>query len=192
MEAGVNKQLSHMITVGLFIIFTIASLGTSAQAAELCGLWSESDKNGKELARFRMLKEFSGKAFIDMESCLVWQLDVVTEPETLDYARERCDSYGQGGPHGHMGWRLPTAAELTSLDITEEAYRSLREADSFKKLPPFVRIETPMWTSTPWRSEPDTLTAVTFSARTTIVHPIKQDQRAGVWCVRCCAAAGLQ
>ena len=69
-----------------------------ARTAELCGLWSEVGRTRSDLPRFRILNEFDSKAFLDMETCLIWQLDAATGPETLEAAVERCTLYGQGGP----------------------------------------------------------------------------------------------
>ena len=111
-----KKLLSKVSVVSFIVVFINTFFSVSAQAEELCGMWSESTKEGKESPRFRVLKEFDGKAFLDMQTCLIWSLQVDTEPQALFEAVYRCAVEGQGGPRGSMGWRLPTMAELTSLD----------------------------------------------------------------------------
>src|SRR4029434_5952121 len=108
---------------------------------------------------------------------LVWRLDVDAQPLTLHEAIYSCAHKGQGGPTGAMGWRLPTAAELTSLD--GEQWRTQRDAFEKYQLPPMVRTETSFWTTTPWPPEPDAWAVVMFSARTTISAPSKKDTKAG-------------
>jgi len=185
------NRLSGTTLVVVIAICTILSLGRSVHAVELCGLWSDASSQGSDAPRFRILKEFSGKAFLDMETCLVWEMDVLKEPMTLGDAAYHCANEGQGGPQGkHRGWRVPTLAELLSLDT--EQWLAQRDTFAPYKLPPIERTEDPLWTDTPWPSEPGSWGGVTFSARTTIAHPIKQSEKAGVWCVRASRATGLR
>ena len=89
-----------------------------------------------------------------------------------------------------MGWQLPTQAQLTSLDT--EQWDKQRGTFEKYKLPPVVRTEKDLWSITPWPSDSESWAAVQFSARTTIVYPIKQDMKAGAWCVRGFPANGLR
>jgi hypothetical protein len=85
-------------------------------ADERCGLVT---KKGGELAsrRFEILAEHNGRAFVDLRTCLVWDLSPWQKAElSLDRAMEVCSALGQGGYYGDMGWQIPTMAELTSLD----------------------------------------------------------------------------
>jgi hypothetical protein len=186
--------MKHFLTrAGTALIVAMAAAGAlspAAQGIEPCGLWSEEKRQGPESPRFRILTAFDSRTFLDMETCLVWRLDVDTQPLTLHEAIHSCAHKGQGGPTGAMGWRLPTAAELTSLD--GEQWRTQRGAFEKYQLPPMVRTETFFWTTTPWPPEPDAWAVVMFSARTTISAPSKKDTKAGAWCVRCCPAAGLR
>ena len=155
-----------------------------ASAAEPCGLWSEKGRQGAEPPRFRILKE--DKAILDMKTCLVWSLNVHKEPLKLSDAFGYCTRRGSrlAGGSGRLGWRLPSVAELTSLDVfSEEFDLTIREIFS----------ETPLWTSTPWPPGTQNWTVVTFSQRgTTIVHELGPEEKAGAWCVYCCQAAGLR
>jgi hypothetical protein len=190
MEVAMKKFLPHLGTAVILATFVAVPLSLSAQAAEPCGLWREEKREGVESPRFRVLTAFGGRAFLDMETCLVWSLDVAEQPLALTDAVYYCTNKGQGGPAGAMGWRLPSVAELTSLD--GEQWRTQRETFEQYKLPPMVRTETFFWTTTPWPPEPDTWAVVMFSARTTISAPSRKDTKAGAWCVRCCPATGLR
>ncbi len=189
-----TQMLARLLkqTVASFIVLcTIAPVGFSAHAVELCGLLSEiTEEEANDSPQFRILREFDGRAFLDMETCLVWRLDPVSEPLTLSDATLHCAIEGQGGPYGRMGWQLPTQAQLTSLDT--EQWEKQRDTFEKYKLPAAVRTEIDLWSITPWPSEPDSWAVVQFSARTTVVHPIKQDMKAGAWCVRGSPAHGLR
>jgi len=188
-EHAMKNQLTLGMVAGFLWIW--ASVSAPTFAAEPCGLWSEVPREGSDLIRFRKLKEFDGHAFLDMETCLIWQLDLLIDVQTLDSAAQFCAVKGQGGPNGrHMGWRLPTQAELTSLD--SEEWLKQRDAFETDKLPPIVRSEVFFWTLTPWPSEPDSLAGVMFSALTTVVAPIKRDVKARAWCTRGSPATGLR
>jgi hypothetical protein len=174
--------------------FLTLSIGFPVHAAEFCGLLQVQGQASDAVPRFRMLTGFeaSGGAFIDMETCLVWSLRpfVTRGGVGLNDALSRCADLGRGGSRGHMGWRLPTVDELTSLD-TEQWLKQETVFDEYK-LPPRYRSEDTFWTSTSWLSEPDSLATVQFSGRTTVVNPIKKSAQADVWCVRCCQATGVQ
>src|SRR5262249_13503355 len=120
LSSDMEVAMKHFLTrAGTALIVAMAAAGAlspAAQAIEPCGLWSEEKRQGPESPRFRILTAFDSRAFLDMETCLVWRLDVDAQPLTLHEAIHSCAHKGQGGPTGAMGWRLPTAAELTSLD----------------------------------------------------------------------------
>jgi Protein of unknown function (DUF1566) len=163
----------------LYSIFICTIVPNLAYADERCGL---ATKKGEEpiSRRFEILAEHNGRAFIDMRTCLVWDLYPWKKAElSLDRAMEICSALGQGGD---MGWQIPTTAELTSLN-SENWSKQDQEFVEFK-LPPNERSETPFWTVTPWLGKPSTQAGVIFSARTTLVVPLKQDGEAAVWCVR--------
>jgi hypothetical protein len=125
-----------------------------------------------------------------MRTCLVWQLDVHDAPKSLDDAMIECASFSQGGPHGEMGWRLPSLSELTSVD-SEDWTKQGSEFDQFN-IPALKRKENDFWTSTPWLGRADSWAVVQFSALTTIAHPVALDSKAAVWCVRGYPARGLR
>ena len=182
--------LSRGTLVGLVGAFAVVTCSLSARAVEFCGLLTDAASEERVLDRFHILKEFDGRAFMDMETCLVWDLQVVTEPQTLNDAMAHCATLGQGGPYGRMGWELPTMAELTSVD--GEQWEKQRVTFEEYKLPPAVRMEKDFWTTTPWPTDQNAWAVVQFSARTTIVYPLDQSMKAGVWCVRGAAAKGLR
>jgi hypothetical protein len=185
-----QKFLMPIGIVVCLVIFTTAPLSHSVQAAEPCGLWSEGKRQDPESPRFRILTGFDGRAFLDMETCLIWRLDVHAQPLTLKDAIYHCTNKGQGGPTGAMGWRLPSVAELTSVD--GDQWATQRDTFAPYQLPPMVRTEQALWTTTPWPPDPDAWAVVMFSARTTISAPSDKETKAGAWCVRCCPAAGLR
>jgi hypothetical protein len=190
MEVAMKHFLTHIGTAMILATFAAGPLSLSAQAVEPCGLWSEEKRQGPESPRFRILTAFDGQAFLDMETCLVWRLDVDAQLLTLHDAINSCAHKGQGGPTGAMGWRLPSAAELTSLEGAQ--WRTQRDTFEQYQLPPMVRTETFFWTTTPWPPEPEAWAVVMFSGRTTISVPSRKDTKAGAWCVRCCPAVGLR
>ena len=182
-----QTYIKFVLAVGLLV----AAFNPS-RAEEVCGRVNERKLHIDESARFRLLGEYGGKAFIDMRTCLVWRLDVSNDPVvSLNDAVMACAEKGQGGPNGEMGWQLPTVAELTSLDSDQWS----KQKDNFGdyKLPPAVRTEGPFWTITAWPGRAGSWAVVHFSAPTTFVRPAEQDtKKAGVWCVRGFAATGIQ
>src|SRR5215212_3182 len=154
---------------------------------EACGIVHKQRREPLDQTRFWPLAEHRGEAFIDARTCLVARLEVFDEPVTLSDAMYRCATLGQGGPYGDMGWQLPTMAELTSLDGEEWRTQLVQY-----KLPPLTRSEKPFWTITKWLGAPDSLAAVEFSARTTVVRPMAETMKAGVWCVQGMRATGLK
>ena len=164
---------------------------SSAHAAEkACGILQGQAREIDESPRFQLLS--TGDAFIDLRTCLVWSLRPSADRKPLNEAMQDCASLGyERGESGVMGWQLPTAAELTSLN-GEEWDRQRQELQQYH-LPPLDRSETPFWTSSPWLGRPDSWAVVTFDVRTVmLVRPVEPDQKAGVWCVRGVPARGLR
>jgi hypothetical protein len=171
----------------VYVIAAVAMDQSFVYADERCGLVT---KKGEEpvARRFEILAEHKGRAFVDMRTCLVWDLYPWRKAElTLDGAMEVCSALGQGGD---MGWQIPTTAELTSLD--SESWNKQKQEFAEFKLPVVERNESPFWTVTPWLGKPNSQAAVMFSARATLVMPLEQDGRAAVWCVRGYPATGLR
>ncbi|SRR6266498_734465 len=104
-----------------YALFAVLVLLTTlpAWAVEVCGLWTDKGSEGSNPPRFRLLKE--DEAFLDMKTCLVWTLNVHRGPLKLSDAFGHCARPRRGsrleGGVDHMGWRLPSMAELTSLDM---------------------------------------------------------------------------
>jgi hypothetical protein len=166
------------------LLAALMLLTTPAWAVEVCGLWSEKGSEGSNPPRFRLLK--GDQAFLDMKTCLVWSLNVHRGPLKLSDAFGHCARSGSRleGGGDHMGWRLPSVAELTSLDMFSGEF-ALRISG--------IPSETPLWTATAWPPGMKDWTVVIFSQRgTTIVHHSDPEQEGGAWCVRCCPGAGLR
>jgi hypothetical protein len=184
--------MNHSLVPFGVLLWAAAILSASPGfAAEDCGLVSRQNREPAEERRYELIAEHAGKAFIDMRTCLVWQLDIDDSPtRTLDDAMHECASLGQGGPHGEMGWQLPSLAELTSLD-SEDWAKQRAEFDQHR-IPALTRSEIDFWTRTQWLGRPESWSAVQFSARTTIARPLTPDSKAAVWCVRGYPATGLR
>src|SRR5687768_11443159 len=123
-------------------VFLTLSIGFPVHAAEFCGLLQVQGQASEAASRFRILTGFEAShgAFLDMETCLVWSLRPFAHRVGLLDALLQCTNLGQGGPGGgHMGWRLPTVDELTSLD-TEQWHKQETEFAEHK-LPPLSRSE---------------------------------------------------
>jgi hypothetical protein len=175
----------------LALVIATPMLPIQSHAADDCGWVSRHNSDPLELPRFARLADNGGRAFIDMRTCLVWQLDVIdSAPKSLDEAMRECASFGQGTPHGDMGWRLPTLSELTSVDSDEWA-KQTSEFDQFN-IPALKRKEIDFWTSSPWLGRREEWSVVQFSALTTIAHSTTLDSKSAVWCVRGYLARGLR
>jgi hypothetical protein len=184
----IMRTKSSLLRISLIVVSLLP--GNPAHATDECGLVSRQGGEPTQQRRFELLAEYSGRAFIDTRTCLVWRLDFADTPtRTLDDAMGECASLGQGGPNSEMGWQLPTLAELTSVD--SEDWNQHSEFGQFH-IPPMKRSEIDFWTSTPWLGRQESWSVVQFSARTTIAHPIDLGSKAAVWCVRGFPAKGLR
>lgn len=179
------------ILMFVFLLFTQISASYSSDVCGLATRKSQAPEYGNELHRFEILAEHGGRAFIDMRTCLVWDLYMWKKPSlTIDKAMEICATNGQGGPYGEMGWQIPTMAELTSLD---SMFWGTHPSDYTKyDMPPVTRDDTVFWTSTPWLGATGANALVMFDVRTTLVLPSNPDTKAGVWCVQGYRANGLR
>jgi hypothetical protein len=180
---------STLTSLAFVFVMSASSFAAPAQAQqESCGIVHKqgSEKRGSEPTdsqRFWLLAE---SGFIDMDTCLVWSIDVHNEPVTLSEAMGLCAELGKSGPYGaDMGWQLPTVAELTSLDGKEWEEQG-------GETPPITRSDTRYWTNTPWLGIPGSWAVVQFSGRTTVVNPLEPGIGAGVWCVSGFPAKGLR
>ena len=164
-----------MTVAGLLLPLAAAAQGMP------CGLAIKQGSAPDPGPRFQGLANYDGRAFIDMHTCLVWRLDVFNEGLPLDEAMQICATTGQGGPYGAMGWRLPTLAELTSVD--GEEWNKQREEFERYKIPAMTRSEAYYWTDA-LAGLADKWAVVEFSGRTTVVNPVDLTTKAYVWCVR--------
>lgn len=87
-----------------------------------------------------------------------------------------------------MGRQLPSMAELTSLDSDLWANGGFEQY----RIPPLSRTETAFWTNTKWLGAENSWATVTFSAPTTLVRPLAETDKAGVWRVQEVHATGLK
>ena len=184
---------------GVFAILALCSsipagllnLISFAQAQEApCGIVHQRTRDPLDGQRFWLLAEYDGRAFLDQRTCLVVSTEVFEQQVTLSEAMEHCSMLGQGGPHGDMGWQLPTVAELTSLDSDRWSQQAGEFGDY--KIPPMTRSETAFWTRTEWPSKENSYGIVIFSAPTTLVRSHDETEKAGVWCVQGFRATGLK
>lgn len=186
--------MARIATVLGLNVCVVAGLGVTASPVvaqeEPCGVVHKQTRDPLDGERFWPLAEHGGRAFIDLRTCLVVSLEVFEDPVTLSDAMQHCATLGQGGPHGEMGWQLPSMSELTSLD-TELWTNQSEEFEQFK-IPPLIRTEAAFWTSTQWPGAVGSWATVIFSARTTIVAPLAENMKAGVWCVQGVRATGLK
>lgn len=114
--------------------------------AEATDTWS---KKIDKPARFVILKEFNEEAVLDRETQLVWQREPKDQPDVSFYrtdffgAVRHCYSVTTGD---RMGWRLPTAEELTSLLVETPTQSSVQRA-ALPHRHPFIGIApTRVWT----------------------------------------------
>jgi hypothetical protein len=142
--------------------------------------------------RFVVLAEFRNEAVLDRETQLVWQREPRDQPNTSFFqtsffgAVRHCYSVTSGG---RMGWRLPTAEELTSLLLTETP--TSNPAVLRAVLPPgnpFINILPVRYWSiseTSYQSTPDGFTVAPNEVEiSTVGLETNLDSVHPTWCVR--------
>lgn len=137
--------------------------------------------------RFIVLSNMNSRAVLDRETGLVWARDAIDVGGDLSgswsQAVQNCD-------HAHLatgrrGWRLPTAAELTSLLVVSPAPALLVGLPAGH---PFV-VPATLQQSSYWTASEDTLTANPDRAKFVNivsggVGVASKDSALQVWCVR--------
>jgi hypothetical protein len=111
-------RLSRAGLLGLVVVSTL-SLGGQAQTPQApvvaTGFYYPTASwmlTVPGASRFIVLSNLASAAVLDIETGLVWEKSPSTASQTLSQANFHCLGLGVGG---RMGWRLPTAHELTSL-----------------------------------------------------------------------------
>lgn len=133
--------------------------------------------------RFVVLSNMNSKAVLDRETGLVWlreTFDVGGGAGTnFDQAQRNC--FGAHWGTGRMGWRLPTAAELTSLLATVGTNTSLPAGHPF--VLPAAQSQA-YWSTTDDLLQPGSgrMTVVFMPLGT--LFPANKAEVHGVWCVR--------
>jgi hypothetical protein len=183
-------RIARLVLLTLILPVFSMAVAWPVSAQERCGVVHTQRREPLDSKRFWPLAEYGGKAFLDQQTCLIARLEVFDEPVTLGDAMQHCATLGQGGPVGEMGWQLPSMAELTSLD--SHSWESQRGEFEQYKIPPLIRSERQFWTTTKWPGKEGSWAAAIFSARTTIVFPLAETEKAGVWCVQGYRATGLE
>ena len=154
-----------------------------AWTEERCGMWSERGDQLDQPPRFRLLQNFPG--FLDMQTCLVWSLDIDREKRSFDDAKGICGNAKGIFPRHPGGWQLPSAAELTSFHSGSNFRTELNEIVNGLKE---VKAGEHIWTREPGIT-------VYFDHRTNM--PVLADIKLGedkalAWCVYCCPANGIR
>lgn len=125
-------------TLAIVVLAAASLLGASA-APVLAGgppNWAKTKDGAK---RWKILKNFNNEAALDGETGLIWEVTPLASNVTFRQASYICLNRVVGGRHG---FRLPTAAEFSSIVDTTQA--NLTVAGT-----PFVlACETAYWTST--------------------------------------------
>jgi hypothetical protein len=166
------------IYLGVATISLVAASPLWAQE-DRCGTVHKLRRQPLDEQRFRPIVEYGGKAFLDLRTCLIGRLEFLDTPVTLSDAMLYCARLGsERGPHGEMGWQLPTMAQLTSLDGKE--WQTRRGEFEQSKIPPLNRNEQRFWTSTKWPGTPNSWAVVEYSVRTTLVTPLAETEKARV------------
>ncbi len=143
--------------------------------------------------RFVVLEKFNGEAILDKETQLVWQREPKDQPNSSFFqvnffgAVSHCYTVTTGN---RMGWRLPTAEELTSLLVETPTQSGVLRA-ALPSEHPFIGITSDRYWSitsgslnatppTPGRyvvamNEPE-ISTVALETNLQVSHP--------TWCVR--------
>ena len=163
---------------------SVGPMGPQGDPGPPGGTWSELIDDP---SRFVVLEQFNGEAVLDRETQLVWQREPKDQPgssffrTTFFSAIRHCYRVTTGG---RMGWRVPTAEQLTSLlvvtptqtraalppenpfiNITSERYWSISEG-SFSSVSGRYVVAP---------NEPG-ITTVAIETGLSTIHP--------TWCVR--------
>jgi hypothetical protein len=125
-------------TLAIVVLAAASLLGASATPVLAGGPpnWARTKDGAK---RWKLLKNFNNEAALDGETGLIWEVSPSTSNFTFREATTICLTRVVGG---RQGFRLPTAAEFSSIvDTTQD---NLTVAGT-----PFVlACETAYWTST--------------------------------------------
>jgi hypothetical protein len=131
--------------------------------------------------RFIVLSNWNGEAVLDRETGLVWERYVGENLLPFAEAEAACNNRVVGN---RQGWRLPTHPELRTL-IDPAAVPPIPPGHPFVNVhteffPPFVPT---YWTTTPSKTLPPFLQAVTFAVvgASNLVNPTGTTR---LWCVR--------
>jgi hypothetical protein len=133
--------------------------------------------------RFVVLSNFASAAVLDRETGLVWERSPSngTTANTFAQAQDYCARLGSFGSLGRMGWRLPTAAELSSLTDPSQNNPALPSGHPFQNIQ--ITIGSSFyWTVTTDARFPGNAYEVDFR----FAEVVSDFQTAGalVWCVR--------
>jgi hypothetical protein len=167
-------QKSHTTRFRIAAALAAACVGLAvASTASAVDLRSWDMKINDATKRFIVLPAFSNQAVLDKETQLVWERTPNNAYTHFDGALVVCLSNARGG---RKGWRLPTAAELLSLQGV--GAQTLPDGHPFQYL-----SSGNYWTAT---SQPinDSL-AITVNMKIfNIAAGAKYSANAYTWCVR--------
>jgi hypothetical protein len=185
--AAVFFAMSNII-IGAAAAQTESSRPADVQT-EILKSWSRKIKDATK--RFEVLDRFKDEAVLDREPQLVWQREPKDKPfssffETDFFGAVRhCYTVTTGG---RMGWRLPTAEELTSLLVETPTVNPEIPRAALPPGHPFIGITSARYwsisegsfNSAPARyvvapNEPE-ISTVTTEVNLEAIHP--------TWCVR--------
>jgi len=144
-----------------------------ANSAEAVDLRSWDMKINDVTKRFIVLSAFASQAVLDKETQLVWERSPNNAYTHFDYAHIVCLLNAKGG---RKGWRLPTAAELLSLQGTG----ALTLPDGH----PFQNVSSNnYWTATSQPIFPSLAVTVNMKISDMDIES-KSSANGRVWCVR--------